>query len=243
VPKITDKVVVSRNPAKRDVYEVGTTGAEVVMRDANRDTVAHFVIGKAGPDFSSSYVREYGSDEVLLVGERLGFAFDRVKDSWKDRYLIRRDREEIRSMSVRGPEISYRLEKNAEGNWEVVEPEPGPAKDVEANRLVATVSRFLADRIVAPSDTSATGLEEPTWRIEVTVEDGTAYTILVGDETEQEKSYATLEGGRWTYLLGKHRLDPFEKRPEELLAPPPEPEPAPVDTAAAGTTPAEEQGG
>jgi hypothetical protein len=231
IPTFTDKVVVSRNPAKQSVYQVDSTGVEVVMKGADGEAVAHFIVGKDGPTFSSSYLRAYETDEVLLIEQRLSHVFDRVKDAWKDRYLLRREREEIRSVTVEGPDVSYRLEKNAEGNWELVEPEIGPAKDVEANRMVATASRFLADRIVAPSDTVQTGLDEPEWTIRVTLDDDSVHTILVGDSTEQEKRYAMLEGGRWTYLLGKHRLDAFNKQPDELLAPPPpEPEPAPPDT-------------
>ncbi len=231
VPRLTDRVVVSRNPEKQSVYEVDSTGVRVVMTGAPKDTVAHLVIGKAGPNFSSSYLRVFGSEAVLLQDEQLSNVFDRVVEAWKDRYLIRREREEVRGISVRGPETSYRLEKSAEGAWDLVDPEIGPAKDAEANRLVATVTRFLADEIVAPSDTVETGLEEPDWTIEVTMEDGTEYAVLVGGTAEQEKRYAKLEGGRWTYLLGKHRLDAFEKKPEELLAPPPpEPEPVPTDT-------------
>lgn len=231
VPKLTDAVVVSRNPEKQSIYQVDSSGVQVAIMGAPGDTVARFIIGKAGPNFSSSYLRAYDSEAVLLQDEQLSNVFDRVVEAWKDRYLIRREREEVRSISVQGPETSYRLEKSAEGIWELVEPEIGPAKDVEANRLVATVTRFLADKIVAPSDTGETGLEKPDWTIGVTMEDGTEYTVLVGGTAEQEKRYAKLEGGRWTYLLGKHRLDAFQKQPEELLAPPPpEPEPVPADT-------------
>ncbi len=231
VPKLTDRVVVSRNPEKQGIYEVDSTGTEVVMSGDTDRTIAHFFVGKPGPDFSSSYLRVHDSDAVLLQEERLGSVFDRVKEAWKDRYLIRRDREEVRTISVEGPETSYRLEKNAEGTWELVEPEAGPAKDMEANRLVATVTRFLADNILAPSDTVETGLEDPEWTIEVSMDDGATFTVLVGGMAEQEKRYAKLKDGRWTYLLGKHRLDAFLKQPEELLAPPPpEPEPALADT-------------
>jgi hypothetical protein len=243
VPELTDRVVVSRNPEKQSVYQVDSTGVRVVMTGAPDDTIAQFVIGKAGPSFSSSYLRVSGSDAVLLQDEQLANVFDRVVEAWKDRYLIRADRESVSSISVEGPETSYRLEKNAQGTWELVEPEVGPAKDNEANRLVATVTRFLADQIVAPSDTVQTGLDQPDWTIGVTMQDGSEYVVLVGDMAEQERRYAKLEGGRWTYLLGKHRLDAFQKQPDELLAPPPpEPEPVPVDTLPPDTLPKESPG-
>jgi hypothetical protein len=69
--------VVSRNPAKRAIYQVGEGGLEVRVMGSDDKTLAHLLVGKPSPDFTSTYIRRADSDEVIAAGGLIKSAFDR----------------------------------------------------------------------------------------------------------------------------------------------------------------------
>ena len=77
------KDIISSNPAKYGLYQVDSTGVRVVVSGARGDTLVRFVVGKPGPDFQSTYVRDLASGDVILAPGYLRSMFDRGKRSWQ----------------------------------------------------------------------------------------------------------------------------------------------------------------
>src|SRR3990172_7336791 len=60
--------IVSKNPEKQSLFEVTSESGVVVKTYGSNDSLlAHFYIGKTGQDFSTSYIRKEGSNEVILA--------------------------------------------------------------------------------------------------------------------------------------------------------------------------------
>ncbi|MBN1282613.1 MAG: DUF4340 domain-containing protein [Proteobacteria bacterium] len=76
-------IVVSTNPKRRDLFQVGAAGLEVRLVDKGGSPVAELVIGKSGPDYGSTYIRRSGADEVYLVRRPLSGIFSPVADDWR----------------------------------------------------------------------------------------------------------------------------------------------------------------
>ena len=75
--------IVSKNPQKHIQFEVNNIGVQVRLFDAAGKGLAHFYIGKPGPDFTSSYVRKEGEDVVYLTPASLRGIFATDLESWK----------------------------------------------------------------------------------------------------------------------------------------------------------------
>ncbi len=67
--------LVSENPAKREIFQVGKQAIEVILK-SGQQTLAHFYIGKRGQDFLSNFYRKEGEDKVYLSTEVLDTIFD-----------------------------------------------------------------------------------------------------------------------------------------------------------------------
>ena len=76
-------ILVSRNPEKQKLYQVGTEGLRLKLVAEHNVVLGELVIGKNGPDFGSSYVRLATADDVYLVGQSLLGIFSIAADDWK----------------------------------------------------------------------------------------------------------------------------------------------------------------
>ena len=76
-------VVVSRNPEKQALYQVGAQGLQVRLFDAQQQLLGNIIIGKNGPDVVSSYARRADELEVYLLSQSLLGVFSIEADDWK----------------------------------------------------------------------------------------------------------------------------------------------------------------
>ena len=60
--------IASKSAEKYSQFRVDEAGVEVKMLGAGEDVLAHFIVGKPGPDYVfSTYIRKADREEVLLV--------------------------------------------------------------------------------------------------------------------------------------------------------------------------------
>ncbi|MBT3182270.1 MAG: DUF4340 domain-containing protein [Deltaproteobacteria bacterium] len=81
-------ILVSTNPEKRHIYQVGPTGLHVIAFDKSDEIVLNVIIGKGGPDFMSTYVRPFDKNEVYLVNRNLTGIFSPRSSDWLKREHI-----------------------------------------------------------------------------------------------------------------------------------------------------------
>ncbi len=78
-------VLVSSNPKRRHAYQVGPAGLHVTAFDKDDKMVLDVIIGKGGPDFMSTYVRPFDTDDVYLVNRNLTGIFSPRFSDWLKR--------------------------------------------------------------------------------------------------------------------------------------------------------------
>ncbi len=97
-----------------------------------------------------------------------------------------------------------RIEKGQDGVWRITSPEPLPGDRDAISSLVSSVASLEADKIVEekPEDLAPFGLKEPRTRVVVTLKDGSARTVLLGDDAPVGSGgFAQLQGDPRVYLL------------------------------------------
>ena len=92
------------------------------------------------------------------------------------------------------------FEKDDEGNWQMVEPDPGPA---EPGAVAYLLSRLNTDSplqrvAMQPGDLEDFGLANPAGTVIVTLEDGTEHQLLLGGEDFSGSArYAVIDPETW----------------------------------------------
>ena len=131
------------------------------------------------------------------------------------------------------------VERHPEESWHLLEPTPGPA---DAGRVERAASWLAAPRprsILRDSDDlAAFGLEEPSKRIVMTLEDGSQKQLDIG-RTDPTGSvvYARVPDGTDVLLMSKFGLDEVLGLLESVPTAPATPTPTATSTAAIVTTP------
>ena len=86
LPKFYADQVISTNPDNRSLFQVDSSGVEVWINQEGEE-VGHFIVGKPGPDFLSTYVRAANSDKVIQVPEYLPNLFKGQK-TWREKTIF-----------------------------------------------------------------------------------------------------------------------------------------------------------
>ncbi len=136
--------VVASNPANHDVYEVGPeTGVLVrLMGGRNNDRrLLTFYVGKLTSDFSHTYVREFGNDDVQTATGLLQGYFNKTVGAWRDRTILALPVEEVVRVGVASEPANWTLARRG-----VIPGAPDAAwvMDVDGEIVAADSSRCAA---------------------------------------------------------------------------------------------------
>ena len=216
---------VSSNSDKQMEFEVeSTTGVEVKLMDANDTLLAHLFVGKTTPGFLSSYVRVADTNDVYVAQGYLKSVFDKGARTWKDRTIFDFSEDIVTQVNITSPEETVELRLDAEGTWQMLQPEASAVKQAEVDSLLATFSQLDTDDFAEPKELAEYELASPHSSISATLNDGTTATLLIGKE-EEDKLYVKRADGDTVFRLFKSNVDRLIKKAETLkeeAAPPTE---------------------
>ena len=156
--RIELKGLVSSNAAKRGVYHVDSTGTLVRVFGEGKELAA-FWIGRAGQRFDEAFVRRDGSDEVYEAEGPLSWFFSKNLSEWRDRAIVRADRNRITSIRYRYGDTTFALTMR-DTQWTV---EGKPAASAVVQEVLGSLSAYLAndfvDSAVTPTSLPAAAVE------------------------------------------------------------------------------------
>lgn len=225
VKKLLDKVsefntdqLISKNPEKQSVFEVDdSSGIEAKLSDSDGEVLAHFFVGKSGPDFMSAYVRKAESDKVYLMDGYLSSIFDKGERGWRDRTIFAFNKGNITQLTIESQGEKVVLPKDEKGNWIIIEPESAKAKSEEVDKIVDTLSKLSASDFAEKKELSEYGLDEPKSKISAMLNDGSIKTLLVGNK-DNSKYYVKRADSDIVFILYKYKIDKLLKKFEDLKA-------------------------
>ena len=149
---------------------------------------AHLLVGKPGPDFQSNFVRVKGDNNVYRTRDMVRSAFDRGTRGWRDRTVIKFEPESAERIELTSADGKIVLERpkakdgKGMGDWQLVEPETGPAKDATVDTILRTLSSLQADEFATETDPAKTGLASPSAHSLVKLKDGKQIDLLWGGD-------------------------------------------------------------
>jgi hypothetical protein len=117
-------------------------------------------------------------------------------------------------------------------NWKMEQPASGEAYFTRVDDLVFALTRISAERKLAPqTDLTPFGLNPPQYALELTLDDASKISILLGNENPEGNAYYALKNGDSAlYLVDSSIGDNIKKFVNE---PPYTPTPSPTPNATA----------
>ena len=218
--------VVSHNPENQALFEVDPNkGIEIKVSDQDKKILANFLVGKTGPDFMSTYLRQANSDEVLLCeGYHLRSSFTRKPKNWYDLNITKLSQDQIEKIEINQEKKKLTLKKDQDA-WLLIDPNQSPAKKNLADDMANTVARLRASDLLKPDTLEEYELAPPKKQIVVSLSDGSEKIIDIGKKNDENQYYVKAEKDV-VYLIAQYNVNKLiNKTFEELKEIPPKEEP------------------
>jgi len=206
--------VASRNSEKFDAFEVtGDKGTEVKIDDADSNVLAHFIVGKNGPDIFSTYVRNQGADRVILTNGILKNVFEKDLSDWRDKTVFKLNKQDITGYLIEG-DMTLQMQKDDSQNWAVQEPGQFLADKKAAEE---TVAKFASLKAAGFEDNATKcSLDRPSRTITASLKSGDAAVLLVGKEKNAFQHFVQVSGKDTIFVLEDYLLESLSPTPDKL---------------------------
>jgi hypothetical protein len=206
VGKIKIEAIASKNLKKHKEFEVDQEkGVEVRIEDGAQKTLAHFYVGKSGPDLFSTYLRGADAAQVVLASGMLKMTFDRELKDWRNKTIFALNQQDITEYLVKG-EKGFHLKKGEKDQWEIIAPEKISPKKEPVEDCLKTVSTLKAADF-AEGPLKDFQLDQPSQEILVTMKDGSTRILLLGKEKNAYQRFVKTPDADTIYILEKYNLD------------------------------------
>ncbi len=213
------KRIASKSAEKYSQFRLDEEGVEVKMFGVGEDALAHFIVGKPGPDYVfSTYLRKVDRGEVLLVEGSIKSSFDKGSRGWRDREILKFESDQVQRLTLvseENGEISMQIQEN--GDWQIIKPEVASAKKDAVDRIIRGISDLSADDFAEKKELKEYKLDEPPSKIMIDLKDGTSRILLVGDKSDRQY-YVKSEGKDTIFMLSESKVDRIFKSLEDLKA-------------------------
>jgi hypothetical protein len=223
VTEIKKEGIVSQNPSKQEIFQVDPNNSlEVEIKGTGNKALAHFYIGKNGPDYMSTYVRKADSNDVLLYkGFHLRSRFDKTSDAWLDKFMVKFKIEDIDRLEFKRKDQSFSI-KHEIDKWRLEKPEEYYIKEESIKEILTTLTALRAVKVQPLNPAQPLrefGLDDPNLTLGITafLTDGTSQTILIGKLEKNTDQYFVKHSDRpVVYKVGKFSIDKINKPWKEL---------------------------
>lgn len=206
VTKISRKDIVSTNPEKRSLYQVDSSGILVRIEDQAGLELASFIVGKAGPDYASNYVRSTSSDEVVLVPTYLHPIVERGNRPWEDLALWHYDGGAVTDLEILRPDGKISISKAEDGSWYISEPESMPCDNDRVSRVVRTLCYLRADEVVGRRSSGGFEFSNADSSAAFRVGGGNWERLLIGSGDEKNRLLVMVEGRDVIYAVPQYKI-------------------------------------
>lgn len=184
--------LVGENPDKKGDFSTGETGVQIKLRQGET-VLFDFVQGSASDDFTGSYFSEAEQDKTFFVPANLNNAF--VRDDWFDKTIFAFAEEKVNRVRFQYPKTEFMVEKKEDNVkstedetlyfWEGTEPYQFRVDDEKIKNIINSLSSLEASSIPAQTF-EGTGLEKNLIIVEVSLDDESSHTIMVGISPNEE---------------------------------------------------------
>lgn len=222
VAELTSGDTTSRKPEEHEQFEVDSAGAIDVRLTTGSVTASRFFVGKSGPDYTSTYLRDSGSDEVLLQSASIRNVFERGGNTWKSKIILHLDMDRIETIRITQGGERLELRNDFPAGWTVIHPEGHQPNGPYMQELVHGLARLSAVDFGSVDDRERAGLDEPVAEVRITMLNGSEQMLRIGGEWDGGKRrFVERNRNGVLYLVPPSRLAAILGPIEDLIEPVP----------------------
>jgi hypothetical protein len=215
VAEMKAETVASKNPKNYEAFEVTETKAiEIIIADSAGAPLAHFWVGKNGPDLFSTYVRVQKSNQVILTSGLLKDVFEKEINDWRDKTVFTMNKEDITEYRIEGDMILH-LKKDKNNAWQVLAPQAFPARKEAAENIIGKFASLKAKGISEDNETKCQ-LDRPARTITAGLKNGQTKRLLVGREKNSFQHFIKAQAQETIFIIENYNLESFCP-PHEML--------------------------
>jgi len=143
-----------------------------------------WMVGRATPLGDEVYVKKSDGEEIYTVSSKLLSVIPTDPDQLRNRMLFPGAAAAVKRLEIRGPGGFIRVMKELSSEWRIQQPIVAQADPQEVDAYINSlymlrIDDFIADNV---SDLSVYGLQGETRQISVGTSDGSATTLVLGDD-------------------------------------------------------------
>ncbi|PKK83870.1 MAG: hypothetical protein CVT49_06355 [candidate division Zixibacteria bacterium HGW-Zixibacteria-1] len=206
--------VISQNAERRKDFMVDDTGGNLVQFYRDDRLLSEIIIGKPANDYSHTYIRKPGDDEVYLADGLITFVYRRQKTQWLDKTIFSFAPGSINSVEFDLDRKTYRLWRG-DSAWFIGERpylDSALADSVKTSLFIGTIVNLVANDFVNAADSGLINFDSPSLNLKVSLVDGTTRSLTfaaVNDETN--RVFCRTPEYSDTFVLYRSKFDNLKK--------------------------------
>lgn len=200
--KVTRSLEADISPEDLKAFGLEPPTVKVAITLRGDQSLPPILVGGKTPVGDSAYVRREGETTVLLSSASLLSSLDKKLYDFRDKTIIKFDKEAVKNFSFKGTKGEFALAKKVE-DWFVEEPKADRANQSEVLGMLSTIHNMTAQHFVEePSlDLGRYGLDQPRLRLSLSTGEG-GREVFFGDKREgKDEVYMTLDSKEKVYTV------------------------------------------
>ncbi len=196
-------------------FEVDSATGFPVKIYQNGELKTNFILGKIDNDYSHTYIRETNHNEVYLLTDNVKYAFKRRLKDWRDKTILKLDKDIISKVYIKNPEGEFILTKN-DTLWNIdVNGKTERAKKSSVNLILSNLSNLLTADF---NDTTKVSFDKPDLLLKVDLVGGKNVELrAVKKDKEGNKYYIQTSDKRQVFEVYKGTISVFLNKPEYFV--------------------------
>lgn len=214
----TEDEVVDQHPANLKDYGLDPPSFTLDITTDTKPQSVTLLLGDDTPTSSGFYAQISGQAPVFTLASYLKSSLEKKQFDVRDRRATTLDADQLQKISVEYKGVSWTLEKNPEGVWDLTLPPPVRADRFAIDGLVSELRGLNMQSIVEEDKQKSGdfGFGAPELHVQLTGSGGTQ-TIVVGKkEKDSDQYYAMNSALEPVFTLSSDFVTQFEKKPEDL---------------------------
>lgn len=197
---------ISSNPGNQALYQVDSAGTAVTVEDNKGRQVASFVVGKRGPDYQSTYVRDTKTNDVIVAQGYFSPVFDRGPRSWQDKRIFDIKPAEVVEMDVTRPGGTLVVKRGSDDKWYAAGAESLACDTEMVMSLVRSFANLRCSDFAGRKPLPEWGVENPDSSVVARTSDGSEHTLLIGHAASETSFYASRAVDGLVYIISAQNV-------------------------------------
>lgn len=182
--------LISSNSEKQMLFQVDTLLGHTIEFYRDGQLVGSVIVGKAGSDMRSTYVRKPESNDVYLAPAPLARLLDRPARGFRDKIVSPLDTSMITVVEIKSKDFSYSLVK-LDSIWSITS-DQGPtfvADHMKALQLVGLIGNLRVADFVGDAERDTVDMSLATDQLTIHTSGGGVMTISLRLKAEGKQDY------------------------------------------------------